>query len=702
MKKICYLLILFAVIFSASAATSAAASTQEEGILWAQPQLVQEVLDGTRTEAIASWWGFDENDSTRFLQAALNSGAKKLIIDRQASDWIVTPLQAASNQEIVLQDGVVIQAKSDEFHGTGDSLLTLKNRENVVIRAEKEGAKAVLRMHKADYQTEAYKPAEWRHGLSILSSKNVLVQDLTIEYTGGDGIYLGVCVRGVTNSDVVIRRVDCNENHRQGISVISARNLLIEDTVMRNTRGTAPQAGIDFEPNGSNEELVNCVMRRCVCENNAGDGYEFYLPNLTDESEPISIVIEDCVSRNNVRNGFNWMVGHHPHRDMAAGPMRGTLVLRNFRTENETQSGLLLRGNAADTVDFTAENVEIRNCGSYGIRLLAEPAAAESFGDVTLKNVKIVDETPDREFLRFDDGSIDGLGLARFTGNLVCERAGTVQNVVLDESWIQKNYPQKNLRRLKVLTLHPESLELVGTPEKSDADGMYVLPDMRARNSVRYLFYAQKNQEIRFVLRLCKVGRSECEPIPLRMYGPAVAEEETAEKGRSKGFSLAKLPLNESTEYCVTASETGIYVLEAGPVAHAFRLEKTSVPVVFDATRLHLISAAGNCWFYVPEGTDDFGVCVTGETNEMVRAALFNAADEKEAEADNICSTEFLYPVLKSESAPASESPKGEIRRVSFVRPSNGAFEDFTVRLQNVPPILALRPDFLLREKNEE
>ena len=150
------------------------------------------------------------------------------------------------------------------------------------------------------------------------------------------------------------------------------------------------------------------------------------------------------------------MVGHHPHRDMAAGPMRGTLVLRNFRTENETQSGLLLRGNAADTVDFTAENVEIRNCGSYGIRLLAEPAAAESFGDVTLKNVKIVDETPDREFLRFDDGSIDGLGLARFTGK---SRSASVrerfQNVVLDESWIQKNYPQKNLRRLKVLTLHP-------------------------------------------------------------------------------------------------------------------------------------------------------------------------------------------------------------------------------------------------------
>lgn len=48
----------------------------------ARPQLVQEVLDGKRDEACVSWWGFDPTDSTEFLQAAINSRAKRLVVDR--------------------------------------------------------------------------------------------------------------------------------------------------------------------------------------------------------------------------------------------------------------------------------------------------------------------------------------------------------------------------------------------------------------------------------------------------------------------------------------------------------------------------------------------------------------------------------------------------------------------------------------------
>ncbi|MBO5436464.1 MAG: hypothetical protein J6A23_02280, partial [Thermoguttaceae bacterium] len=93
----------------ASAGTSKVSSipgtADDSAVKWARPDLVQEVLDGKRTEAAASWWGFDAEDSTRFLQAALNSGVKKLTIDRQASEWIVRPLSGAGNLELVLQDG---------------------------------------------------------------------------------------------------------------------------------------------------------------------------------------------------------------------------------------------------------------------------------------------------------------------------------------------------------------------------------------------------------------------------------------------------------------------------------------------------------------------------------------------------------------------------------------------------------------------
>jgi len=134
-----------------------------------------------------------------------------------------------------------------------------------------------------------------RHVLSIRSSKNIEVHGLTLALSGGDGIYLGVSKRGVPDENIVIKDVICDRNYRQGISVIAARNLLIENTVMKATAGTPPSAGIDFEPNQTTEELVNCVMRNCVSEGNDGSGYTFYLPNLKADSAPLSVRLENCV-----------------------------------------------------------------------------------------------------------------------------------------------------------------------------------------------------------------------------------------------------------------------------------------------------------------------------------------------------------------------------------------------------------------------
>jgi hypothetical protein len=46
----------------------------------ANPQAVTEVLSGRKAVANAAWWGFDEEDATEALQAAINSGAKTVIV----------------------------------------------------------------------------------------------------------------------------------------------------------------------------------------------------------------------------------------------------------------------------------------------------------------------------------------------------------------------------------------------------------------------------------------------------------------------------------------------------------------------------------------------------------------------------------------------------------------------------------------------
>ena len=52
----------------------------------------------------ASSFGFDPEDSTEILQKALDSGARKIVVDKQASPWITRPLFARSNCEIVFDN----------------------------------------------------------------------------------------------------------------------------------------------------------------------------------------------------------------------------------------------------------------------------------------------------------------------------------------------------------------------------------------------------------------------------------------------------------------------------------------------------------------------------------------------------------------------------------------------------------------------
>jgi hypothetical protein len=96
---------------------------------------------------------------------------------------------------------------------------------------------------------------------------------------------------------VVIRDVTCHDNHRQGISVIGAVNLLIENCVLSGTSGTPPEAGIDFEPDTADQRFVNCVVRNCVMENNAGHEILVYMKPFTAQTEPVSITFENCLSR---------------------------------------------------------------------------------------------------------------------------------------------------------------------------------------------------------------------------------------------------------------------------------------------------------------------------------------------------------------------------------------------------------------------
>jgi lysophospholipase L1-like esterase len=371
------------------------------------PQAVADVKSGKRSVANAAWWGFDPQDATRFLQGAVDSGAKTVVVPYMGTEWVVTPIRLRSNLELIFEPGVVVLARKGAFRGRGDSLFSAADAGNLALR----GYGATLRMHKKDYQAAPYTKAEWRMVLDLQGCRRVRIEGLRLESSGGDGIYLGATSRLPYCEDVVIRDVVCHDHHRQGISVIGAVNLLIENCVLSNTGGTAPQAGIDFEPNGPREKLIHCVVRNCRMENNAGAGVLIYLKQLSSRTDPVSILIEDC----HIRSGRDVGIGVGAVTD--DGPL-GLIEFRNCTIENTTRGGLFLYDKSADKARVRFVNCRWSNVGKPnqepttrragkrpGIPLhmtLMRPKLVRRLGGVDFIDCRVYDDV-DRPVLVADD-----------------------------------------------------------------------------------------------------------------------------------------------------------------------------------------------------------------------------------------------------------------------------------------------------------
>ncbi len=255
--------------------------------------------------ALAEWWINDEKGSyktdsdTIALQSALSSGAEFVTITDIGRSWITEPLFLDSNTTVFFDRGVVIEAKKGSFYDKGDCLFKADEKENICLI----GYKAVLKMHRADYTYPPYDEGQWRHVISLKSCSDIEIKGLSLRDSGGDGIYIGVS----ENSDlqycrnILIEDIHVSGCYRQGISVISADNLMIINSVFEDTGNHLPSAGIDFEPNSSNEQISRCLISGCIFRRNFGPGILIFLGSLDKDSYPVSVKITDCKSYINRR-----------------------------------------------------------------------------------------------------------------------------------------------------------------------------------------------------------------------------------------------------------------------------------------------------------------------------------------------------------------------------------------------------------------
>jgi hypothetical protein len=282
--------------------------------------------------------------------------------------WRVRPLRldGITDLAVVFTGGVEVQALSNASYRwpRAAALLSLSNSSNVSLRGE--GGPASLRMWRNEYTDRSRYPeySEWRHALAIHGCEDVTVERLRLVESGGDGVYLaGSDGFAAYSRNVILRDLNSTGNFRQGLSVISAVNLLITGCSFLSTHGGLG-SGIDFEPNDRADRLSNITVSHTTAANNSGTQIllatgKFTGPTAGARSySACSFVISDSTidGGSSGSSGVRWNNGYTA--ESFAG---GSLTLLRVTIQNLPMAGLQLEGIAADHDHVFLTGVILRN-----------------------------------------------------------------------------------------------------------------------------------------------------------------------------------------------------------------------------------------------------------------------------------------------------------------------------------------------------
>lgn len=628
----------------------------------ARPDLVARVKEGKLTEAKLSWWGEPDGDVTARLQDALDSGAKKLVIDKADSPWITEPLTLNRDGfELVFASGAELVAKRDAFHGRGDSVLTLTGRRDVTVRGE--GAGGVIRMHKADYQDpKRYTRAEWRNCITIRGGKNIRIENLRLAESGGDGILVSH-YKADFPEHIVIRKVDCDGNHRQGLSIICGTDILVEDSVFRNTRGTNPESGIDVESNKDDDPVRKVVIRNCELRDNAGHGLIISLTRLDSRVVgPFDVTMENCRSINNQMGDFflttrsRWV----RYREETEGLVNvRNCVFSNdvHRTARHWPIDMDFDVRHKVTVNFDGVSVRRGPNRNGAVRIAhclpdaGHPAVPQS--RVNFRNFR-AEDVPDNALLRFADHSFSG-----------------ADGLVTGIPFTPVKYPQVSADRKFV----PQP----GSPAEE------TFPPVYQALKADFWLDCRAGEPVKFTLRYPALGRRS---------GGTVVTLISPDGARRK---LGLIFPNKSAEFSLTPETSGFYRVEVrGGTYPKIALEKSNVPAgIFADPADTILYEPGTVYFRVPENSGPFAVRIWGRSNVLaVKAEIFTPDGERVFAADSIREGVQFTP-------DAALRDRAGVWKMVFSKPASGYFAKYHVALPGLPPYLGVVPRWTPEVKGE-
>ena len=295
---------------------------------------------------------FSENSSSA-LKLAMSSSYDTLVIDDIGKPWILPPMHFSNvkNKIIIFEKGVDIFAKKGAFLKLTDMLFRFTDCSNIQLIGHGNS----LTMNKPEY-TEG----EWRHCLSFMGCKDIVIKNLCTMNSGGDGIYISKSNKLAYSENISIENVVSSNNRRQGMSIISGKNITVTNSIFENTNGTLPEAGLDLEPNSNVDRLESIAFNDCVFRNNNHAGILVALGNLDSSSLPVSIKFTDCLIQNNHSPENRYIASEIVFGADKERPVKGYVILENCVVE-DSKWGIFYSRKTAEAYTVTFKNCVARN-----------------------------------------------------------------------------------------------------------------------------------------------------------------------------------------------------------------------------------------------------------------------------------------------------------------------------------------------------
>lgn len=229
-------------------------------------------------------FGWDDEDATECILAALDQEGTTFVFDDMGSPWYVTGLvidaKKGSNRQFVFKPGVRVLAKDDQASWS-KTLFVLKGVKNAMWVAEGD----VQIGHFADLAARKKIRTEGGTAVALDGVSNFALKGFRLENACCDGLTI---VGGSKN--VYVEDCDMNNDFRQGASFGASMDCHFKNCKFRNIGPGLPGSGIDFEPSYEVWPNNNYYFFDCLFTDNGGDGVTF----ATSTYLPVTVHFKRC------------------------------------------------------------------------------------------------------------------------------------------------------------------------------------------------------------------------------------------------------------------------------------------------------------------------------------------------------------------------------------------------------------------------